>query len=161
MSDIAACLPSARGIYALDLKLPHPTRCTVGALGTWTFPTGHYVYVGSAWGPGGLRARVGRHLRGTQRPRWHIDYVRTYATPIALWLAPDVREECAWAAHLSQHQGARIIAPRFGASDCRCAAHLFYFATEDVPTLDLPYAPEMLRLSTKPPIVRAEAHGKT
>ena len=97
---------------------------TIGALGAHAFPAGQYLYVGSAWGPGGLAARVGRHLRGDGAVHWHVDYLRAQAEPVALWWAAHARDECAWAGHLLAHPGAEIVVPRFGASDCACAAHL-------------------------------------
>lgn len=81
-------LPGAGGTYALGLALAGEVQVTVGALGQGTFPPGLYLYVGSAWGPGGLAARVGRHIRGDGKPRWHIDALRRRATPVALWIAP-------------------------------------------------------------------------
>ncbi|HIQ09546.1 MAG TPA: DUF123 domain-containing protein, partial [Anaerolineaceae bacterium] len=56
-------LPSTPGAYALALRLERPVGLRVGALGVWDFPEGVYVYLGSARGPGGIRARLGRHLR--------------------------------------------------------------------------------------------------
>ncbi len=47
----------------------------IGALGTFEIPKGTLAYVGSAYGPGGLLARVSRHLRKGKRLRWHIDYL--------------------------------------------------------------------------------------
>jgi len=47
----------------------------VGSLGTFVFVPGLYLYVGSARGPGGLRARIRRHLRRYKPKRWHIDYL--------------------------------------------------------------------------------------
>ncbi len=137
-------LPSARGTYGLGLRLPSDTQIAVGALGTWRFPEGTYLYVGSAWGPGGLRARLGRHLRSSPNLRWHIDYLRAYADPVAVWLAPDTHLECAWARALSDHPDARIVAPRFGASDCRCPTHLFYFASQSPTSIDLPGDPSLI-----------------
>jgi len=96
--------------------------------------------VGSAWGPGGLRARVGRHLRGSPHPRWHIDYVRRVAAPVAVWLAPDTHLECTWAQALLVHPALDIIVPRFGASDCRCATHLVFASEIDLASLTLPGA---------------------
>jgi len=103
-------------------------------------PAGLYCYVGSAWGPGGLAARVRRHLRGSAVRRWHIDYVRAWAAPVAVWLAPDARCECVWAAYLLESLRARAIVPRCGASDCRCAAHLLYCNDRLPETIALPGA---------------------
>jgi Uri superfamily endonuclease len=50
-------------------------RIRVGSLGTFTFAPGFYLYIGSARGPGGLRARIERHLRKDKVKRWHIDYL--------------------------------------------------------------------------------------
>jgi len=50
-------------------------RVRVSSLGTLIFDPGLYLYVGSARGPGGLRARVGRHLRRDKSKKWHIDYL--------------------------------------------------------------------------------------
>ena len=132
-----ASLPPRPGTYALILHLDRGRALTVGRLGRFRLPTGIYVYVGSARGPGGLAARVGRHLRrsGTGAgpaapPHWHIDYLGPVARPVAVWLAEgDRRRECAWAARLAQMDGASLPVPGFGASDCRCPAHLVHFAT--------------------------------
>jgi Uri superfamily endonuclease len=149
-SDIAHPLPEKPGTYGLGLTLTAPTRIVVGALGTWTFPAGRYLYVGSAWGPGGLKARLGRHLRGGVTRRWHIDYLRYHARPTTLWLAPGAHVECAWAQALTDLPGARIIAPRFGASDCRCAAHLFYLETRELTSRFLPGYPQLVSLIPEP-----------
>ncbi|MEM0191910.1 MAG: GIY-YIG nuclease family protein [Candidatus Korarchaeum sp.] len=47
----------------------------VGALGTFEVPEGILAYVGSAYGPGGLIARISRHFRKGKRLRWHVDYL--------------------------------------------------------------------------------------
>jgi Uri superfamily endonuclease len=36
-------------------------------------PAGRYLYCGSAKGPGGLKARLSRHMRRGKSVRWHID----------------------------------------------------------------------------------------
>lgn len=114
----------------LILRLPRPMIIRVGRLGHFQFPAGWYAYVGSARGPGGLAARVSRHLRSPKPPRWHVDYLRDYAQPIETWYATGaLKRECTWAQTLSGLASASIPAPRFGASDCRCAAHLIHFAT--------------------------------
>jgi Uri superfamily endonuclease len=148
-SPTSDVLPRAGGTYGIGLLLSLPIQCTIGALGTWTFPAGHYLYVGSAWGPGGLRARVGRHLRGGAVRRWHIDYLRAHADPVALWLTPGQRLECAWAEVLSENPDAVIVVPRFGASDCHCPSHLFRLDYAAHDRLDLPGSPRTYALAAE------------
>lgn len=119
-------LPDAGGVYALVLRLP--SRTDVRVLGREVrLVAGRYIYVGSARGPGGLRGRLGRHLRGDGRPRWHIDTLRAVADVegFAYWL-DDEATECGVARAVAALPGATIPIPRFGASDCRsgCLAHL-------------------------------------
>lgn len=130
VAEPAGRLPAAAGIYALVLVLDAPARLRVGRLGRIDFAPGAYLYVGSARGPGGLRARVGRHVRrDPAQPRhWHVDYLKRAAEIVDVWYAPRVeRTEHDWAAALAALPGATIPIPRFGASDCKCAAHLVRF----------------------------------
>jgi Uri superfamily endonuclease len=57
------------------------------------------VYVGSALGPGGLAARIGRHRRQNKLGRWHVDYLRAVTQVEEVWYAtlPE-RQECFWEA---------------------------------------------------------------
>jgi len=113
----------------LILRLPRPATIGVGRLGRFRFPAGWYTYSGSAHGPGGLAARISRHLRSSKSLHWHVDYLRAYARPVKIWYAVGTRKrECAWAQALSELPGASIPVPRFGASDCHCPAHLIHFA---------------------------------
>jgi len=143
----SAILPSTGGTYGIVLTLAAPTSCTIGALGSWHFPAGSYLYVGSAWGSGGLRARVSRHLRGTTARRWHIDYLRALTDPIGVWVARDERLECAWARALSNGTPTAIVVPRFGASDCRCPSHLFFVEHVTDGRLTLPGDPRYYALT--------------
>ncbi|MBN1178034.1 MAG: GIY-YIG nuclease family protein [Anaerolineae bacterium] len=123
-------LSSEPGTYALLLSLSHPLPLTVGKLGRFDFPAGVYVYVGSARGPGGLSARLARHLRHPKPLHWHIDYLRAACQPLAVWTVEDEQpRECAWATAVARLPGASQPAPGFGASDCRCPTHLFHFPT--------------------------------
>ena len=54
-----------KGTYALVLQLERQEEIAIGKLGTFTFPAGYYLYVGSALGPGGLEARLARHRPST------------------------------------------------------------------------------------------------
>ena len=79
---------------------------------------GVYAYIGSAWGAGGLRARIYRHLGLSRKKRlhWHIDRLLAseYIAPIVVIYAPGCRGE---------RRLARMFAeiyepvPGFGASD--------------------------------------------
>ena len=125
-----AVLPSGPGTYGLLLNLPHTVTLQVGQLGEISFPIGFYLYIGSALGSGGLRARVRRHLRTTEIPilYWHIDRLLQEASPREVWLcAGDERLECVWA-HSLHRTGVPGI-PGFGASDCDCPSHLFRLET--------------------------------
>ncbi|MCR4407387.1 MAG: DUF123 domain-containing protein [Anaerolineae bacterium] len=128
-----------KGTYALLLHLDQPELIQVGRLGKFTFPAGWYVYVGSARGPGGLAARLARHRRRVaddKRLRWHVDYLRERARLVEVWSAASgQRLECAWARAFADAPGAEIPIPRFGSFDCRCPAHLIYFAAHPLDDL--------------------------
>jgi len=116
------------GTYILVLKLEHPLRLRIGALGEFAFPAGYYLYVGSALN--GLERRLERHLRREKRTHWHIDYLLRHAEVVEIWYTiSDQRLECHWAAVARALPGASLPAPGFGASDCGCPAHLVYLPT--------------------------------
>lgn len=120
-------LPPDPGAYALWLTVAEPLTLRVGRLGELHLHPGCCVYVGSALGPGGLRARLAHHARIATRPHWHIDYLRRHALLTEVWYSPDpVRREHQWAT-LFQDLGGAAPLPGFGASDCRCLTHLFHF----------------------------------
>lgn len=101
----------------------------MGKLGDLHIIPGHYVYVGSAFGPGGLKARLAHHLKITQRPHWHIDYLRKVVEVECVYFnASGERLEDQWAQKLFTLPGAEIPLMGFGASDSQSASHLFFFA---------------------------------
>ncbi len=122
-------LPSQPGSYLLGLKLSRPRMLKIGKLCKHRFPAGLYVYAGSAFGPGGIRARLGRHLRGDGRVRWHVDYLRAVARPV--WVAWQVgeRTEHDWSSRLLESGVGEVLVPGFGSSDCRCRSHLLRLVT--------------------------------
>lgn len=118
------------GTYGLLLQAQTEQLITIGRLGVMGVRPGWYVYVGSAFGPGGVKGRVGHHLRPQSKPHWHIDYLRQVAPLVEVWYTHDpIRHEHTWASLCQQLPDATIPLPRFGASDCTCPSHLFHFPT--------------------------------
>lgn len=61
MISMSAMLSDEPGTYILILKSAVTRRVRVGRLGNLQLCAGYYVYIGSAFGPGGLRARIDHH----------------------------------------------------------------------------------------------------
>lgn len=119
---------TARGTYILIAHLPITSTLTIGRMGTFPFAAGWYAYVGSAFGAGGLRGRLKHHLGQGARLHWHMDYLAKVAPIVEIWyLASETGREHTWASLLLTLPDAVLPVPRFGASDCQCPAHLFYF----------------------------------
>lgn len=116
-----------RGTYCLMIELLDKSRIRVGRLGTFDFPAGVYVYVGSALG--GIPQRVGRHKSAEKKMRWHIDYLLARARIVSTVSIPCGSKdyECAVAQTLMREESAEVVVKGFGASDCGCDAHLLYF----------------------------------
>lgn len=116
------------------LACPGGGGIPIGKLGELRLVRGFYLYAGSAFGPGGLRARLARHALAKKKLHWHIDYLRPHVRLHAIWwLAEAVRREHPWATALGGLRTTSIPLPRFGASDCRCPAHLFFSEREPSP----------------------------
>ena len=113
------------GVYIAVFHLPRARRITVGRLGRHDFAPGLYFYVGSA--QRGLQKRLARHGRRNKRLHWHIDSVSARARMLgAILIAGPRRRECEIAAELARLLSRPVAG--FGASDCRCAGHLFHAA---------------------------------
>jgi Uri superfamily endonuclease len=124
------------GCYSLIIHLKRNKTIQVGKLGEVFFPTGTYVYTGSAMR--GLRARLRRHCARKKKMHWHIDHLLT---------APDARikkiilypaapgQECRQNNRIATRAGATVVLKNFGASDCKsgCTSHLLYFAKDFLP----------------------------
>ena len=119
---------SLPGTYALVLSSPSARPIGIGKLGTLNVKPGFYVYVGSAFGPGGLKARLEHHREKSSRPHWHMDYIRRYMRFDAIWYSCDLaKREHQWVKILARTRGATVPLSGFGSSDCRCRSHLFFF----------------------------------
>ena len=123
----------AKGVYVLAMHLQHAAKLTVGHLGTFKFPEGYYLYVGSALS--GFAGRINRHLKRKKKMRWHIDYLLDVADLlwVDLYETQSHSDECKLNASVAKLPGAKVVSPKFGASDCKCRSHLHYF--EKMPTL--------------------------
>jgi len=122
--DDPRSLPAAGGAYALLMDTHRSISITLAGRKSAEFPEGRYLYAGSANGPGGIRARVGRHLKGAKSIRWHVDRL-TNAFGVAAVIALPGGRECAVLEEIRTWEAVTVPAPGFGATDCRtCAAHL-------------------------------------
>ena len=123
----ADALPGEPGAYALTFRLDGTVTLPIATLDKPVFAAGDYLYAGSAFGPGGSRARVSRHLRADKKPHWHIDHLSARAACIDVKTYPG-RRECELVADMLA-AGADVPVPGFGSADCRdCAAHLVRLA---------------------------------
>lgn len=117
MIKVPASNPS---VYRLHIRLEKNVTLAIGRLGTFTFPTGDYIYTGSA--KRNIEARIARHLHKEKKLRWHIDYLLASKHASVTEVERLAGDECL----LNQQLSGKIIAPGFGASDCRagCGSHL-------------------------------------
>ncbi len=129
-SSMANTPDSQPGTYAIIYHCPKKILLSIGGLGEIEFRQGHYIYVGSAFGPGGVRARIMRHEKRQKNQHWHVDYLRKEMSFIEAWYTHDTeRLEHEWAKRMSSAQ--LLAYPKgFGSSDCKCYAHLFMANTK-------------------------------
>lgn len=114
-------VPDVRGAYVLLIEMRRPMKIKLAGKIAGALAPGRYLYCGSAKGPGGLRARIARHMRRRKAVRWHVDQLTTRGLVHGAWVFPD-ECECALVTRLA-HLPAPI--PGFGASDCaHCRSHL-------------------------------------
>lgn len=121
-------MQSISGTYTLVLSSSIEKPVKIGKLGTLYLRPGYYVYIGSAFGPGGLKARIRHHLINSSWPHWHIDYLGPILRLYQIWYTYDqTRREHQWAELHAGASNADIPLPGFGSSDCRCPSHLFFY----------------------------------
>jgi len=113
---------SRHATYQLFIEIARPVRATIGLLGSFAFPTGRYIYTGSA--RRNFEARVARHLRKEKTLRWHIDYLLAAPGVRIAAVRRYVEDECA----INRATPGVVLIDGFGASDCRagCGSHLKY-----------------------------------
>jgi Uri superfamily endonuclease len=114
-------IPKLSGAYVLAIELSQPIVVKLGNRPPTSLAAGRYLYCGSAKGPGGLRARIARHMRRAKAMRWHIDRLTEVGQVLGAWTFIG-GHECELVAAL-----APLSAPieGFGSTDCRrCRSHL-------------------------------------
>ena len=110
------------GTYALLIYVPYDLALNVGQLGNIDFKSGYYAYIGSALG--GLKGRIGRHLKEDKKVHWHIDHLLLRARVVDVIVAYEKeRKECEVVRELAKNLPG---ISGFGSSDCKCRSHLFY-----------------------------------
>ena len=127
------------GCYLTLLENDRDQTISIGKLGRKRFPTGYYLYVGSARRH--LTSRIERHRRLRKNHHWHIDTLRAHtrfvqtfpirtADDLECELAESVSKLCDWSV------------PGFGCSDCACDTHLFGFGSD--PRMHRPFVNALL-----------------
>ncbi len=119
---------SAPGIYILVINVSKRICLDIESLNRPCIDSGLYGYVGSARGPGGIRARLEHHLRrDKKRLWWHIDYLTTKQEVVPLLTIyvntlDDV--ERIFAETLIDIGCWQVAVPRFGSTDKKTPSHL-------------------------------------
>ncbi len=117
----------SNGTYLLYLKLAEPVTIRIPKQEI-TINTGYYIYVGSAFGAGGLTSRIHRHLRRNKKNHWHIDQITTSHHCSIHGIATYINEkiECHISQKLADLESITFI-EGVGNSDCKnkCMSHFF------------------------------------
>lgn len=115
------------GTYLLIFSAAEAAAIRVGRLAVLDLQPGYYIYIGSAFGPGGVRARVKHHAGISKKPHWHLDYIRPKLALEEIWYSIDTaRYEHEWAEIMYYTLKMQVPVQGLGASDCRCESHFFH-----------------------------------
>ncbi len=117
-------LNEQHSFYAIHLKIFEKKLLQIGKLGTYEFPEGTYIYIGSA--KRNIRARIARHIKKVKPLRWHFDYLRPHGEITKFETFDNKLDECTRCKQLKEMYQAKEIVKGFGSSDCRCQSHLLY-----------------------------------
>jgi Uri superfamily endonuclease len=122
-------IPALTGAYVLAINLSELVVVSICRKPSAPLAPGCYLYCGSAKGPGGLAARLARHMRHGKAIRWHVDCLTEAGTVLGAWTFPG-GDECDLVAALS-HLPVPI--EGFRSTDCRrCRRHLLRWQIFDV-----------------------------
>lgn len=127
MNEADATIPTTAGTYLLEFAARDETLVPIGWRGAFVLAPGWYYYIGSAFGAGGLRARLRHHLQPIRKAHWHVDYL-LQALPVqtVTYTVHPQKLECVWCRTFAADD--RLVRPirNFGSGDTRCGGHLFF-----------------------------------
>ncbi len=116
-----------KGTYLLFIKIIDPIEITIKGKSS-LLNRGYHIYIGSAFGAGGLSSRLHRHLRRKKKKHWHIDQLTMSLKCEILGVGVFIEQniECSISKKISKLLSAQAIIG-FGCSDCKnqCKSHLF------------------------------------
>ena len=122
-----------QGTYILIIFISKSIEVAIGKIGFRLFPPGLYAYTGSALGKGNsLPNRLKRHLKIKKKKHWHIDFLlenENVHVVTFITIPSKTKIECEINQLLKSHLDAKVLIPKFGASDCKhnCKSHLLFF----------------------------------
>ena len=115
--------PDCGGAYVLAMQFDRPVEFSFQREEHVLAP-GFFIYSGSAYGPGGIRARLRRHFRRDKKLHWHVDRLTTVADSIHA-IAVENGAECEIVGRLMLSGEFLFPLEGFGSSDCtNCLSHL-------------------------------------
>ncbi len=118
---MASEIPALPGAYLLLIELTKVTDVQLSNKGSASLVPGRYLYAGSAYGPGGLKARIARHMRPAKVQRWHVDQLTKNNGVRGAWIFLGCNE-CDLA---DMNSALPVPIVGFGSTDCkRCRSHL-------------------------------------
>jgi len=122
--DGVAGISSLAGAYVLLVGIEREVTISCTGREMISLKAGWYAYCGSAKGPGGLKARVGRHFKLDKTRHWHIDHLTNGESTLAVLTVAE-GDECALVQSLVESGVFTPAVSGFGSSDCRtCKSHL-------------------------------------
>jgi len=125
----------AGGTYVLFIEVAKDATLEIGSLGGIKFNKGFYIYIGSAFGPGGLVKRVERHFRNEKKLFWHIDYLLNSSSieiAAVAWTVKQQKLECLISQEIDKLSDLVTTINHFGSSDCKCTGHLKMIKTKTI-----------------------------
>lgn len=117
-------LASRKGAYVLLVGLDRALLAGAGRCRSGHLPTGTYLYAGSAYGAGGIAARIGRHFKRDKKVHWHVDRLTLEASCLAAFIVEN-GNECELVEALLESNRVTIALEGFGSTNCStCRSHL-------------------------------------